>query len=64
MKGDLSPLMGLKRRAGEKLGVEKADLYGVPERGTVYGIGMLLCAIKLTLEIEGTLSECFVKSST
>jgi hypothetical protein len=41
-KGVLSPLAGLIRGAGEKLGVEKVVLYGVLESGTEKGIETVL----------------------
>jgi hypothetical protein len=41
-KGVLSPLTGLIRGAGEKLGVEKVVLYGVLESGTEKGIETVL----------------------
>jgi len=42
MNGDLSPFAGLTSCDGEKLGVAKADLYGVLEMGTENDIGTLL----------------------
>lgn len=38
----LSPLAGLTSEAGEKPGVEKVVLYGVPETDTEYGIETFL----------------------
>lgn len=64
MNGDLSPLRGLTSCPGEKLGVVKAVLYGVLEMGTEYGLGVLLCEMILTLEIDENLSEWRVRSST
>ena len=62
--GVLSPLAGLTSGAGEKLGVAKAVLYGVPKTGTEWGAGALLLAITLTLGTDENLSECVVRSST
>lgn len=50
--GDLSPLAGLVPCAGEKLGVAKGVLYGVPEMGTEKCSGLFLCEITPSLDID------------
>lgn len=62
----LSPLAGLTRGAGEKVGVAKADLYGVVETGSEYGVGTFLgpIAVMSAGTDESASSDCLVMSST
>lgn len=63
-KGVLSPLAGLMKGAGEKLGLAEALLKGVLEWGTEYVTGTFFREITLTAETDETLSVCVAKSST
>lgn len=62
--GDFPPFEGLIACAGERVGVPKADLYGVVGTGTEYGTEILLRVITPTFEWDENWSEFFVKSST